>query len=106
MVGAIEENCDVEMIAHDAARAAAYLCEENYGDCPKVEIVCPPSQSETNFTYVRKDFVAPRLNRCHACVPRLCYLRIFLPRHASVTFASSCRRLRGTFLKGSCSITE
>lgn len=60
IVGSIEMNCDVGRVARDAAAAAQYLCNEQYGDRPEVEIVLPATAADGSgggadaacFTYV------------------------------------------------------
>jgi len=60
IVGSIEMNCDVGQIARDAAASAQYLCNEQYGDTPEVEIVLPATTAADGsgdgdaacFTYV------------------------------------------------------
>jgi len=57
IVGSIEMNCDVGQIAKDAAASAQYLCNEQYGDTPEVEIVLPAGSADDGvdsacFTYV------------------------------------------------------
>ena len=90
IVGSIEMNCDVGRVARDAAAAAQYLCNEQYGDRPEVEIVLPATAADGSgggadaacFTYVPSHVyvLLPRVDSSVPAQPRRCNRLILFTR--------------------------